>query len=711
MNADLDQFTRQLDQLLGICPEKAPLSSPALQAASSLTAVDLESEVSPRSGLRERWISQARRQVLSTSTRKGFIQALRARPALALFLLLLSLALITGVAYALGRLTGFIPGFGFTSDGGPVHVLAQAVESTAGGVTLQVNQAVDDGERFWVELTASGLSEAPDFSNAFVLLPGGEKMQFQSGASSDLAGDELRLSYLFPQLSTHPEELTLLVEGLGGQDFSLLLKMRPVETGEIIPMQPAGSAQLQSESIQGMRLVLDHVAVDSKKTVFQVSLRFDQPNTWLTAPWNVTLSDEDGNLYPLTNITPDTLAGGDIQVYQTLPFSGSEQLTLRLVSFPSGEALPLFIDLSSDSPTFTIELGTNPEIGQTWEINKVLTAGGFSFRVLNATLTGEPGLLFEIEPEPPLTGVMFHSTNPLMTGAAGGVPVHSGNLSSSITFSEIPEGALEVRLMSVYYQAAGNWQIHWQPPPAPPAAVEAPMPAATASRIPLSTPTLALSNPLLLEVQQLAQQFDAPLQQGPGWVHVVQETITNPQRGQTFPPPYIRSETWYEIDPEGYVARYVSLDFGDRGEILQQSATVGDYSVNFTTGDSGFNNSSRYRLSLDILSHELSTAGQYSMYTHREQSSCDDGRPCLLYTLLDNFAASRQNPGEPQAFSGSGRRTWVDPQTGQQTKTQVFWLLEDGSERITYTTATTLVEKASAPPENILTILSRVVIP
>ena len=112
------------------------------------------------------------------------MQTLRARPILALVVAVLALFALTGMAYALGRLTGFIPGFGFTTQGGSVYVLAEPVERTAGGITLQVNQAVDDGERFWVELAATGLTGQEDLPRASLLLRDGEKIQFQEGGSS-----------------------------------------------------------------------------------------------------------------------------------------------------------------------------------------------------------------------------------------------------------------------------------------------------------------------------------------------------------------------------------------------------------------------------------------------------------------------------------------------------------------------------------------------
>lgn len=84
-----------------------------------------------------------------SSTRSIFMQKLRTRPIRAVLLSILALLALTGVAYAIGRLTGFIPGFGFTSESNSVFVLAEPVEMTSGGIMLHVDQAVNDGEQFW----------------------------------------------------------------------------------------------------------------------------------------------------------------------------------------------------------------------------------------------------------------------------------------------------------------------------------------------------------------------------------------------------------------------------------------------------------------------------------------------------------------------------------------------------------------------------------
>ena len=82
-----------------------------------------------------------------------------------------------------------------------------------------------------------------------------------------------------------------------------------------------------------------------------------------------------------------------------------------------------------------------------------------------------------------------------------------------------------------------------------------------------------------------------------------------------------------------------------------------------------------------------------------------------MITLLDSFAQPGQDPSEAQSFYGAGRRTWINLQTGQQVKTQSFWRLQDGSERVDYTYKPILDEKVNAPTQEILDILARVVVP
>ena len=640
----------------------------------------------------------------SASPFGGFMQTLRARPALALIIILLALSLFTGAAYAIGRLAGFIPGFGFTA--GDVSVLNAPVEQTVNGITISVEKAVSDGNRFSVEVTVRGLPAGQDFPQVFILLPDGEKIPFQTGGSTDNAS----ITYDFPALTGNPQRVTLLIENLGGENFSLPLELRPIRAGEILPAPPTESAPLQSETQGGLTLVLDNVAPDKDKTVFQVSLRFDQEGMSLNSDWNVNLTGADGSIYPLTNVTPETLAStGTTKVYATAPFNGSEQLTLSLTAFPDPENLPMMVSLLLDEAGFAFDPGDSPQVGQDWVLDETVQAGGYTLHVVGARLNTPNELLFEFAPSRNVTGVMLYSTH--ASGASGGMPMAEENFTVRMTFEKIPSQPFVVYVSGVYYTVRGKWEIHWQPSasPAQASGLSTSTPLPTPALV--ATPTFAPSDPLTLEVQSLAQKFDAPFQQGVGWVHVIWENVSeNQQAGQVYPPPYYQDEQWYEIDADGWVLRNLTTHHDANGVILQQSAMVGNYTINFTTGDT-FTDIPPYRFSLDMLTQSVANAAQYNTQVLREETTCEDGSPCLLITLLDSFTQPVQNPGEAKAFNGSGNRTWINLQSGRQVKFESFYVLADGQERVNSTQRTLLVEKVASPPQEVLDIFAKVVAP
>jgi hypothetical protein len=179
-------------------------------------------------------------------------------------------------------------------------------------------------------------------------------------------------------------------------------------------------------------------------------------------------------------------------------------------------------------------------------------------------------------------------------------------------------------------------------------------------------------------------------------VHVIWEnTAENIQAGQTYPPPYYQDEQWYEVDADGWVLRNLTTHRDKNNIIIQQVASIGRYTINFTTGDT-FTDFPPYRFSLDMLTQDLASASSYYAKVLREETYCDDGAPCLLITITDQSA---------------GRKVWINLQTGQQVKYQSFRLLSDNQKQVDATQISVLVEKVAQPPQDVLELLARVVVP
>ncbi|MEI7850092.1 MAG: hypothetical protein WCK35_30145, partial [Chloroflexota bacterium] len=333
-----------------------------------------------------------------------FWQTMRARPALLILFIILALSLLTGVAYAIGRLAGFIPGFGFTSDANLVYMLQAPAQAAKDGVTVSVDNAISDQDKFWVSITQSGkIDTQPDnYSSAFIRLPDGTKIDYRQGGATDPSTDPQKMTFEFPALPAGADTLTFHYEisGSDGKGFWMVeipLQLRPIRSDELIPAQPVQVKPQQSETQDGLTLVLENVAAASNKTVLQVSLRFDQPGGNLNRAWGVTLTGADGKIYPLTEITSDTPENNK-KLYETLAFQGGEALTLRLAVFPDSINLPMSVDFSPNGPAFTFDPGPNPQVGQSWPLDETLQAGKYSLHVVGAKMTTPNQLLFDFAP-------------------------------------------------------------------------------------------------------------------------------------------------------------------------------------------------------------------------------------------------------------------------------------------------------------------------
>jgi len=323
--------------------------------------------------------------IASQFERKSLVQTLRARPVLLALVLLLLLALVSGAAYAIGMLTEFVPGFGFAT--GDVYLLETSVDLVQNGITLRLENAVNDGSRLWVELSVGNLSVAERYSQAYLLSPDGGNIQAQRGGAIMPDQNTMRLTYLFPALGDPSRAVTLIVENLGGETFEIKFALRPARADDILPASPEAALPVQGEMRDSVALVLENVAISADRTVLQVSLSFEKPGMSLAAPWNVTMTDAEGRVYPLKDITPETLDMGTTRLYETTPLQGNERILLSLVSFPSEGEIPVFMDFSAAPATFTFDPGQNPQVGQVWLLDESMQAGAFSLHLVGARMT------------------------------------------------------------------------------------------------------------------------------------------------------------------------------------------------------------------------------------------------------------------------------------------------------------------------------------
>jgi WD40 repeat protein len=465
------------------------------------------------------------------------------------------------------------------------------------------------------------------------------------------------------------------------------IRLWDVSTG-YVTLAFRGWDDAHSENAGGMTLKLDDVKISNDRAVIQVSLLFDNSETALAGDWTVAMTDAQGRIYPLTNITPETMDAGKTRVYQTIPLTEGEHITLELKSFPPNQGLTFMQDFSATPGVFTFD-PRSLQVGESMPLDETVDVG-FPLRLTRAQKNSANELLFEFDSEQYYTGVMLSS--PTASGSSSG-NVSGNKFTSTISFSEMPVEPIQIQVTRLYYNVNYAWFFDFRVAQS----MFADLPPAAPVSIPTPQPETAFTSqdPLFLEAQSLAEKFSASMLNKADWALVTSETLTeNIQPGQNYPPPYYKEEQWFEIDSQGWVTRSLTTDFDKDGNLIQQTLSVGTHTMNLTLGEAM--EFPAYRLSLDWILSDLDYALSHGQTILRDKIACEDGSPCLLLTINDGSII---------------RRMWINTVTGQQVKLQTSQQMSDGAEIILFTQTFLPVEQMDAPPLEVLDIFSKVLFP
>lgn len=665
--------------------------------------------------LRHRFNEPSRSNLKKQFFMEGFMQMLRTRPILVIIVVVIALLALTGVAYAVGRLTGFIPGYGFTESVQGIYVLDGQVEGKNGNLMVKLEKAIQDDNNLILEVSKTG----PDYriGGASIQPENSEKIyalkMFEVGANR---------KFVFPKLENPQEPITLMIYAMelagypNSETVSISFHLHPILPGDMI-IQPTDAVPLVDHH-DGLTLSLDSIAYDKDRTVLQVSLKFDHPGN-IGGMWSVALTDQNGIPYPLQDITPPDenyytttdmnngsttthiSAGDATRVYETTALHGNGPFTLALTVMPVNE--PFSIYVYDWAKAFKFDPGPNPQVGQTWQMDEKIDVNNIHFHVTSAELHNDNGLklVFQASTEDSTLYVNLSPDDETISAATTAIFSVPNQDGFSITFplSRMPEKPIQFMLSMAAYKPKAPFQVTWQPlaeiHQASGLPTITPIPTALYAEI----PTFTSSDPLVLEVQSLMQRYDGWLQKGPGWVHLVHEYSKDPEPNAVTVP-YARTEEWLEIDDSGRVLRSVQIDRDRDGTVIQQIATKGGHSVNFTYGGT-FDSPAIYRVSIDNVTQQVQGMISDGNLFSREVTTCDDGSACLLITFP---VAHRVSGLEVR----SGWRVWINLVTGQQVRQEEFHMLEDGLFKVDYTFRYLLIEKVADAPQQILDILKNV---
>ena len=305
--------------------------------------------------------------------RKSIKKTMHARPAVSIIILVLTLSLLSGVVYAVGRSLGYIPGVGIIEIDTPIRVLTQPIAAERDGITLTVTDAVLTGEKTIILHTLENvpwdiLSHQEDVPGClempFLRLPNCDEL-----VSSEGGGNSVQIRSVYPPIPAGINEATFVLPcimnslpDLAPEDWELSLHFG--QASPDIPIVPVIEITLTPEP----------TALNNQEAPFELN------NSLLI-----------GDQYILTGIINQPDSGGRIELIkmQVTDADGSQVY----IQHPSLYDLPSFdwgmqfqseiqfpLTLSFDwiqiAPVadsiamFEFDAGENPQPGQEWIINQ-----------------------------------------------------------------------------------------------------------------------------------------------------------------------------------------------------------------------------------------------------------------------------------------------------------------------------------------------------
>jgi len=367
MTAKLDQFTQELDILLGLQPGQ-PAESPVLQTASTLIGIDFDTEIRPRPELRSQWISR----ILETPRQRPSRKLAAARWAWATAMILVIALLIAfhqPVFAAVGRLFGYI----YFQDTGflpadSTMVLAQPVVQTHNQRSLEVLRGISTPGETTLYLEYSDTASPAD--GALLETPTGETISLSWWEYSPNGHDSHGLRLTFPAL---PEEMTqttlVLPEG-----WRLPLSWIPalgsgLPDVQVIPYPETDAETSISRNVcdekNGIEFCVLAATTSTENTSILVQAQSSngglnpensiqagtmwQGLVWQTETEKATLHDSQGNSYPMDSEWAGTLTFP--------PMPGSQQVTLNVPALLAGVDVPeqtIVLDVGSDPQPDTV---------------------------------------------------------------------------------------------------------------------------------------------------------------------------------------------------------------------------------------------------------------------------------------------------------------------------------------------------------------------
>jgi hypothetical protein len=426
---------------------------------------------------------------LSKPEGKSFWVTLRTRPLMAILLALLILLALTGVAYAIGKSLGYVPGLGVVDQNAPLRVLAEPVLQTRDGVTVTVEKGTSDAQKTILRISVDGTDAngGPYCDNPYpqlLRLADGTTLEENGGYGNirDLSKPGYTNVITFPALPAGSDDATLEIPCLWRvtklEDWKIPLDFVPADGSGVNPVieipsaMPTTQATFETvpptESPYGISLALEKVVPLDDGYLLIGSLRWTDKTVnigpYFDNSYNLRAVDANGQIVALEepeqsarDLLPPVEAGSLVTqwIYKV---SGKQH------AWPLTLTTKAYVDLDANVP-FTFDPGPNPHKGQVWQLGQELTVNGHVIQLVSATWQDGGGsiasLEFDMISDDPavitldIKDILYRSEQHLCGGG--------GEKPMVIYCEALTPEPRTLTITSIRLLIPGPWQVTWQP--------------------------------------------------------------------------------------------------------------------------------------------------------------------------------------------------------------------------------------------------------
>ena len=393
--------------------------------------------------------------------RKSPMTTLRSRPMLAVLIALFVLLALSGVAYAVGTMLGYVPGFGVVDENASLRVLSRPVSQTRDGITWTVKEAILGPNKTVVVYSLEGIQQDmlphdEEISGCMdmpeIYLPNGDILRVTGGEGGYR---ETRWEYGPIPAGVNDVVFSMLcvadtLPGKAPTNWELPLHFIPTsEEKNIMPILEVSpfpttieTETISAVSLYGISMKLDKFIPlpDGYYLIGHTEWTDDRILDVFPSGWGMKAFDDSGRELPLE----PALSGEDRVVYEALErnqwvyrlygrnFNG--KVTLRIESMSVVFRDPIRLILNSPSNEFNF---SDTQLGQSWDMNAMpFDIPGISANIVHMEYTqiGEGrGFDLTIYSDPSLDNIYFGFESGLDTSGLSRISGSSGGSSRDET--------------------------------------------------------------------------------------------------------------------------------------------------------------------------------------------------------------------------------------------------------------------------------------